>query len=289
VKQRAEQWAKRGADVEVLDRAQISALIGSDLYLGGWIDRRAGHVQPLSYARGLAVAAERAGAAIYVGSPAASLTRRGDQWRVTTPRGEILADTVLLGTNGYTDALWPGLAQTVVPMVSFQAATGPLPSALGASILPEGQCASDTRRLLWYYRRDGEGRLVMGGRAPFRENLGPADAVHLRAAVDRLYPQLRQVAFEHYWSGRVAMTRDSIPHLHELAPGVWAGLGFNGRGVGMATLFGRFLAELALGVPPAQIPFPVAPMRPIPGYVFTRSVARALVRYYRLRDRLEAV
>jgi glycine/D-amino acid oxidase-like deaminating enzyme len=286
---RAEQWARRGADVAVLDRTEVAGLIGSDLYLGGWIDRRAGHVQPMSYVRGLAIAAHTAGAAIYVRSPATSLTRQGNQWRLSTPRGEILADAVLLGTNGHTDALWPGLTRTVVPMVSFQAATGPLPPEIGARILPEGQCASDTRRLLWYYRRDSEGRLVMGGRAPFRENLGPADAVHLRAAVDRLYPQLREVPFEHYWAGRVAMTQDSIPHLHELAPGLWAGLGYNGRGVGLATLFGRWLAELALGTKPSEIPFPVTAMRPIPGYVFTRTVARALVRYYRLRDRLEAL
>jgi len=286
---RAEQWAKRGADVAVLDRVEIAPLIGSDLYLGGWIDRRAGHLQPMSYVRGLAAAAHRAGAAIYVGSPATSLARQGNQWRLATPRGEIIADTVLIGTNGYTDGLWPGLARTVVPMVSFQAATGPLPPEIGARILPEGQCASDTRRLLWYYRRDAEGRLVMGGRAPFRENLGPADAVHLRAAVDRLYPQLRQIPFEHYWAGRVAMTQDSIAHLHELAPGLWAGLGYNGRGVGLATLFGRWLADLAWGTKPSEIPFPVTAMRPIPGYVFTRTVARALVRYYRLRDRLEAI
>ncbi len=285
---RAEQWARRGADVATLDRAEVAALIGSDLYLGGWIDRRAGHIQPMSYVRGLADAAHRAGAAIYVRSPATSLGRQGHRWRLSTPRGEIVADTVLIGTNGYTDALWPGLARTVVPMVSFQAATGPLPPETGARILPQGQCASDTRRLLWYYRRDAEGRLVMGGRAPFRENLGPPDAVHLRSAVDRLYPQLREVSFEHYWAGRVAMTKDSIPHIHGLAPGLWAGLGYNGRGVGLATLFGRWLAELALGKKRIDIPYPVTTMRPIRGYVFARTVARALVRYYRLRDRLEA-
>ena len=287
-KRRVEQWARRGADVAILDRAAIAELIGSDLYLGGWIDRRAGHIQPMSYVRGLADAANRAGAAIYVRSPATSLARQGARWRLSTPRGEIVADTVLIGTNGYTDPLWPGLARTVVPMVSFQAATGPLPPEIGARILPQGQCASDTRRLLWYYRRDAEGRLVMGGRAPFREDLGPADAVHLRSAVDRLYPQLRDVPFEHYWAGRVAMTKDSIPHIHELAPGLWAGLGYNGRGVGLATLFGRWLAELALGKKPADIPYPVTTMRPISGYVFARTVARALVRYYRLRDRLES-
>ena len=173
-------------------------------------------------------------------------------------------------------------------MMSFQAATGPLPPRLGAGILRGGHCASDTRRLLWIYRRDAQGRLVIGGRAPFREDLGPADAVHLRGAVDRLYPQLASTPFEFHWAGRVAMTKDSLPHLHELAPGLWAGLGFDGRGVGLGALFGRLLAELALGAQPADLPFPVTAMRPIPGYPFTRIVARALVRYYRVRDNLEA-
>jgi len=288
VERRAEQWSRRGADVAVLDRDTTAALIGSRIYRGSWIDRRAGHVQPLAYVRGLAAAASRAGATVLTRSPATALRPRDGRWRIDTPSGEIVADTVVIGTNAHTDVLWPGLSRTVVPMVSFQAATGPLPPDFGASVLPEGQCVSDTRRLLWYYRRDAGGRLVMGGRAPFRDDLGAADAVHLRAAVDRLYPQLASVPFETYWSGRVAMTKDSIPHLHELAPRLWAGLGYNGRGVGLATLFGRWLAELALGASPADIPYPITPMRPIRGYVFTRAVARGLIRYYRLRDRLEA-
>ena len=287
VKQRCAQWARRGAPVSLVDRARMAELIGSDLYFGGWEDRRAGHVQPLSFNRGLAAAAQRAGAEIYVDSPATSLERQDGRWRLTTPAGSVTADTVLIGTNGYTDGLWPGLARTVVPMMSFQAATVPLPPALGRAILPGGHCASDTRRLLWYFRRDAAGRLLMGGRAPYREDLGPADAGLVRAAVDRLYPQLREVPFEFHWSGRVAMTRDHLPHLHQLAPGVWAALGYNGRGVGMAPLLGRLLAELVLGAKPADIPFPVTAMRPIPGYPFTRLVARALVRYYRLRDSIE--
>ncbi len=287
VTRRAEQWARRGADVAVLDRARTAELIGSDEYLGGWIDRRAGHIQPLSFARGLASAAHRAGAGIYVRSPATGLVRRQGKWSVSTPRGEVLADTVLIGTNAYTDELWPGLARTVVTMVSIVAATPPLPPELGAHILPEGQCASDTRRLLWYFRRDAQGRLLMGGRAPFREDVGPADAVHLREAVDRLYPQLANVPFEFHWAGRVAMTNDFMPHLHQLAPGLWAALGYCGRGVGMGVLLGRFLAELAQGTRPADIPFPVTAMKPIFGYPFTRTVARALVRYYRVRDRVE--
>jgi glycine/D-amino acid oxidase-like deaminating enzyme len=288
VTRRAEQWARRGADVALLDRARTAALVGSEAYLGGWIDRRGGHVQPLSLTRGLAAAAHRAGASIYVRSPAVGLARREGGWTVRTARGEVQAEAVLIGTNAYTSGLWPGLARTVVPMMSIIAATPPLPPELGGDVLPEGQCASDTRRLLWYYRRDAHGRLIMGGRGPFREEVGPADAVHLRAAVDRLYPRLAKVPFQFHWTGRVAMTEDFLPHLHQLAPGVWAALGYCGRGVGLGVVLGRYLADLARGTRPADIPFPVTAMKPIFGYPFTRVVARALVRYYRVRDQLEA-
>jgi len=61
------------------------------------------------------------------------------------------ADQVLLATNGYTDGLWPGLVRTVVPMVSFQPRPFRFPS-VGQGHPAEGHAASDTRRLLWYYR-----------------------------------------------------------------------------------------------------------------------------------------
>lgn len=285
---RCESWQRRGANVSPVERSQMAKLLGTEHYLGGWEDRRAGHVQPLSYVRGLATAAQRAGAQIHIDSPAVSLTRQGTKWRVTTPNGAVDADQVLLATNGYTDGLWPGLARTVVPMISFQAATVPLSAALGKTILPQGHAASDTRRLLWYFRRDAHGRLTMGGRAPYREDLGAADAAYVRNAVNRLYPQLGSTPFEFHWAGRVAMTQDHIPHLNQLDKGLWAALGYNGRGVGMATLFGRYLADLASGVPAQDIPFPVTSMHPILGYPFTRMVARMLTGYYRVRDQLEA-
>ncbi len=285
---RCDSWQRRGANVTPVDRSRMANLLGTDHYLGGWEDRRAGHVQPMSYVRGLALAAQRAGAEIHIESPALSLNKQGAKWRVSTPKGSVDADQVLIVTNGYTDGLWPGLAKTVVPMMSYQAATVPIPDALGKNILPEGHAASDTRRLLWYFRRDAHGRLIMGGRAPYREDLGAADDNYVRTAVNRLFPQLSNTPFEFHWAGRVAMTQDHIPHLSQLDKGLWAALGYNGRGVGMATLLGRLLADLATGVPAKDIPFPVTSMHPIVGYPFTRLAARVLVSYYRFRDELEA-
>ncbi len=285
---RCKQWQDHGAPVGPVSKERMAQLLGTGHYLGGWEDRRAGHVQPMSFVRGLAATAQKAGAIFHGDSPATSLTRQGAKWRITTLKGAVEADQVLIATNGYTDGLWPGLVRTVVPMMSFQAATVPLPEALGKAILPEGHCASDTRRLLWYFRRDAHGRLIMGGRAPYREDLGAADADYVRNAVNVLYPQLVNTPFEFNWAGKVAMTEDHIPHLHRLDNGLWAALGYNGRGVGMATLMGRFLAELASGVPAQDIPFPVTAMHPIIGYPFTRMAARVLTSYYRVRDQLEA-
>src|SRR6185436_15000455 len=173
---RVAQWQKRGADVELLDRGTVRTLVGSPIYQGGWIDRRAGSVQPLSYARGLARAAQAAGAVVCGESRVSALAHGGGRWSVTTAHGPaVSAAQVLLATNGYTDGLWPQLRQTVIAANSFQVATERLPAALASTVLPQGQVASDTRKLLLYYRGNHDGRLIMGGRGPFREPAGPGD------------------------------------------------------------------------------------------------------------------
>ena len=138
---------------------------------GGWIDRRAGSVQPLSYARGLARAAQarrRHRVRRFARHRAGARRRRaGPSPPRTAP--VVSAGQVLLATNGYTDGLWPQLRQTVIAANSFQVATEPLPEALRSTVLPQGQVASDTRKLLLYYRANHDGRLIMGGRGTFRE------------------------------------------------------------------------------------------------------------------------
>src|ERR1700730_4119183 len=60
IARRAEQWQRRGAPVAVLDRDTVCRLVGSPIYHGGWIDRRAGSVQPLSYSNGLSRPSQKA-------------------------------------------------------------------------------------------------------------------------------------------------------------------------------------------------------------------------------------
>ncbi len=282
---RVAQWRRFGVDARLLDRDQTGQLTGAHGYCGAWLDPRGGTVQPLAYARGLARAAQRAGVRIYPRSPALRLDPHGSRWRIATPAGSITASQVIIATDAYADRLVDPLRRSLVPVPSFQVATAPLPAALRASILPQGQSVSDTGPLLRYFRLDAQGRLLMGSRGAFNQAPTPDSTRHLYQAVQQLFPRLRGIAFDFHWSGLVAITSDRLPHLHAMAPGMWAGLGYNGRGVAMATAMGRLLARLAAGDPAGELGFPITPLRPMRLHRFAHLGARMALQLLKLRDR----
>ena len=283
----AEQWRRRGVAVRVLDGGETARLVGSEAYVGALLDPRCGGLQPLSYARGLARAALGAGAAVHGGSPALSLKREGGGWRVVTPDGAVVAATVILATNGYTDHLWPGLCRTIIPVHTFQAATEPLGENLRRSILPGGEVVTENRAVgFHYYRLDAGGRLVIGGRAAFTEADRPRLYRVLHQVVPKLFPQLAEARWQYQWAGKLALTPDYMPHLHEPAPGVLMALGYNGRGVAPATLMGKLLADRALGTPQGDIPFPFSPVRPLPLHGLHPPVLHLVLQFKRLREAL---
>ncbi|MFO0997318.1 MAG: FAD-binding oxidoreductase [Alphaproteobacteria bacterium] len=284
---RVEQWAKRGADVEFLDRARAAALLGTESYAGGWLDRRGGQVQPLSLARGLARAAKEAGALIHGRSPVTRLERQGARWRVATAKAAVEADTVILATNAYTTRLWPGLRQSLIPVRPFVAASAPLGENVRRTILPQGHAASDSKRLLSYFRLDAQGRFLMGGRGALDHRAHSHLFDGLAADARRFFPQLGRVEWAYRWSGWLAMTADHMPHLHALAPGLYAGLGYQGRGLALALVFGRELARRALHGDTIRDGWPVTPLRPLPFHALRGPALRGIRLYWRLCDRLD--
>jgi glycine/D-amino acid oxidase-like deaminating enzyme len=154
------------------------------------------------------------------------------------------------------------------------------------SILPERQSASDTWHLLRYFRLDADGRLLMGSRGVFGDAPVAVQARHHYRAVREIYPQLHGVPFEYHWGGLVAVTRDHLPRLQEVAPGLLAGYGYNGRGVAMATMMGLLLARWASGQPADELGFPVTRVDPLPLHGFSQIGARVAVQYLRTLDGL---
>jgi glycine/D-amino acid oxidase-like deaminating enzyme len=286
VRSRAEEWAALGADVALLHRDEVRARVGGGDYAGAFLDRRGGTLNPLSYARGLARASAAAGATIHADSPAVALERAGQRWKVSTPGGSVTAAHAVLCTNAYTDRLWPGLAETVVPVLSSVVATAPLSDNLRKVILPGREGVSETRRVLNWFGIDHDGRLVFGGRASQRETEAPQAFRPLLARLQSLLPMLSEPRIQFRWAGHVALTADHVPHLNALAPNLYAGLGYNGRGVAMATMMGKLLAARVAGAREDDIPLPATPVERIPLHGWRATGIALAIGWKRLQDRL---
>jgi glycine/D-amino acid oxidase-like deaminating enzyme len=281
------QYQSRGLTARLLDRQGSAIATGTPRYHGILRDPSGGSVNPLGYSRGLARAAIAAGARIHANSPAIKLERQtGGGWRVATPSGAVAADRIVIGTNGYTDNLWPGLRQSIVPVWSGITATEPLSEAQLRQVMPGGGVLYELGSITVYYRVDATNRLLMGGRSKLREMGGPAGFGYLQRYAEKLWPVLRGIRWGHGWNGQLGMTADHYPHLHEPEPDVLIALGYNGRGVAMATAMGGLVARRIGGEVAEGLDMPFTDLKPIPFHAFWPLAVQGRLAWGRMKDRL---
>jgi len=259
MERRVASWRERGEPVELLGRDAIRELSGSAAYAGGLLDRRGGTLDPLSYTRGLAAAAAGLGAVFHGDAEARELTPEGGGWRITTSHGVLRASSVIAATNAYTGRLLPHLHFPVACLYGVQSATVPLDGLM--HILPQRQGFSDVRKR--FFRLDEARRLIVGGPgALWQPASGRSLSFRLaERALRKLFPEIRDVPFDYHWYARGAAAADLLPHLYEPQAGLFAALGFAGRGIAMGTALGRALARRVQGETVKNIGFPVTSAR----------------------------
>jgi glycine/D-amino acid oxidase-like deaminating enzyme len=200
----------------------------------------------------------------------------------------VRARAVVLATDAYSGDLWPDLRRNFVGLNSVQTATDVLPESLRKDILPCALPVSETRKLVYYFRLSPDGRFVMGGRGNVDGIVPEHVFASLRMVSERLFPQLEGMRWPYRWWGQVGLTRDGLPHLAELAPGLWSASGYCGRGVAMATTMGQVLANRVLGGALARhdpaLDFPVRPLVRVPLWNLRRPAVGAAVLWFRLRE-----
>ena len=259
IEERERQWGARGAPVRLIGRAETAKRIGADIYAGSLIDMRAGTIQPLAYARGLARAAIAAGARVHTQSPVRSAERAGKVWRLAAGEGTVAADWVVVATDAYAEgAQWAQGKREQVRVPYFNFATRPLAPELAASILPGREGCWDTRLVMNSFRFDQAGRLLFGSIGALRLAGLEVHRAWAARAVRKTFPQIGSVEFEAQWYGMMGMTANALPRFHRLAPNVVTFCGYNGRGIGTGTVFGRILADHVLGrLSEKDLPLPV--------------------------------
>jgi gamma-glutamylputrescine oxidase len=279
--------AKEAGDVApcLLDYSETEAR--TPFYSGAYFEPRGGAIHPLRFSRQLAAAVARRGGRIHVRTPVVSWSREGASIVVRTPRATVRARRLLLATNAYTDVTraGDGLKRRVVPVTSSLIATAPLDASVRAAILPHGNVVTDAKRLTNYFRISDDGRMIFGGRGGASHQESGRIYRRLAREMARIYPALADCRVDYRWSGRVAVTLDGLPRVGRLADQVFFAMGYNGRGVALATLLGHMLADLGLGQGNELGPLTGALM-PIPFHAFRVPAKKVVMTYYKLQDAL---
>ena len=266
------QQQKRQAPVELLSASATMQRTGSSQFLGALFDARAGTIQPLSYAFGLAHAAVKAGANINTQSPVLDYRYQDDQWHIATAQGRVSAKQLIVATNAYgtqNDAQSSSRdAQSQVPQSQkkgyftpigyCQFATAPLTLKQQEQILPHKEGCWDTAHAMSSFRLDHKGRLIIGGVGSL-EHKGSNTHIHwAQRKLKVLFPELKAYEFDYMWSGQIAMTADKLPKICAIGPQAISLYGYSGRGIGPATTLGFAAAKWAMGLDETHLPLAIS-------------------------------
>ena len=251
-----------GVTSHVVPRERIRDEIGTDSYYGALAIDGSGVLHPGKWFAGLVGLADRAGADLHEGIRARALRPQADSRVVVeTERGAIIADHVLVATNGYTDGVAPSVRRRLIPIGSYLIATEPLSEAQVRDVLPTGRAVFDTKNFLNYWHIAADRRMIFGGRVSFMPTWTGRTAKILYRQLRAIHPQLEGIRVAHAWGGKVALTMDRMPHVGRAGSVTWS-VGYSGTGVVASTYLGTKAAEwIEGGEQPviAKLRFPLVP------------------------------
>jgi|688.fasta_scaffold01673_9 glycine/D-amino acid oxidase-like deaminating enzyme len=243
--QLSEQWQRAGADVTLLGK-KIALQIDSPRYVEGLLFGAGGTLNPLAYVAGLARLSESQGVRIFEKSPVVEVRRQSNgRWTVVSGAGRLDAATVVLAVHGATgmgrelDRIGCRIdCQLIGSTPLTQAQQIALPRAPTFADLDDASIFGGTLT--------ADGRLVAtvlpGPGALSISNAGDVYGSKLA----RAFPGIAPPQWESMSGGHIIVTRNKLPQLLQLAPGMYAGHGCNGYGLCAGTLLGEDLARVAL-------------------------------------------
>ena len=279
--------AEEGIETQPVSRQDQRSELGTDVYHGGLIFPRHSALDPVRYHRGLLSCATDAGATVIGHCAATDIRTIHGGHEVTTEKGVVRARDVIVATNGYTGRLTPWLQRRVIPIGSYVIATEPLAPDLIDRLFPTGRIASDTCKVVYYYRTSPDRRRILfGGRVSAGETDPALSGPRLYQDMCRIFPDLRGTRISHSWMGTVAYTFDELAHTgtHE---GVHYAMGYCGSGVSMASYLGMRAGQKVLGLKDGQTAFDDLPFPTRPLYTGKPWFLPPIVAWYRWRDRVQ--
>ncbi len=282
-----------GDELVELSREELQTRCASPVFRGGVLMRDGATVQPARLALGLRRVLLERGVRIFEGTPVRRF-RAGPAVEAETPAGRIRARRAVVALNAWAGALRE-LRPRLVTFGSYIVLTAPAPDRLRELGWTGGECITDSRSSLHYYRTTPDGRIAFGGgggRAAVGSRVGDRfthdveSARRAAAGLRRTFPSFRDVPIEDSWGGPIDMSPSHFPFFGTLGTGsVHFGVGYSGNGVAPSHLGGRILAGLATDREDewARLPlvghrprrFPPEPLRTVGGFLVREAIVRS--------------
>lgn len=242
--------------LQPLSEAEVAERCKSPAFRAGAVSPTSATVQPARLALGLREKLLEAGVEIFEASPVRSFREAGDGVEAKTASGTVRAKRCVLAIGSAAKGRHGPLRGRLTVASSHIVLTEPVPDVLEKIGWTGGDCITDSRSLLHYFRttKDGRiafgwggGRIAMGARTHGRAEV---DATVIAAAAEDLhayFPDLRGRRITHAWGGPIDASPTHLPAVRSFADRrAFVAAGYTGNGVGPSNMVGRTLASLVL-------------------------------------------
>ncbi|HWO47816.1 MAG TPA: FAD-dependent oxidoreductase [Solirubrobacterales bacterium] len=243
--------------LQPLSAAEVAERCQSPAFRGGVVSPTSATVQPARLALGLREQLLAAGVEVYEASPVTSFQEGDDSVEAKTPGGSVRARRGVLAIGSAAKGRGGPLRSRLTVASSHIVLTEPVPEVLEQIGWTGGDCITDSRALLHYFRTTpdgriafgwGGGRIAMGARTKGRSEVDPSVIAAATEHLHDYFPALRGRRITHAWGGPIDASPTHLPAVHTLPNGrAWVAAGYTGNGVGPSNMVGRTLASLALG------------------------------------------
>ncbi len=245
-----------GDALQPLSAEQVAERCASPAFRGGAFYPNSATVQPARLALGLRERLRARGVEVYEHSPVIRLEGSWDGVEARTPRGVVRASSAVIGIGAAAKAQRGPLRNRLTVASSHIVLTEPVPELLEEIGWTGGECITDSRALIDYFRTTPDRRIAFGWGGG---HIAMAARLHGRAEVDAqvaaeaaehlwtYFPGLKHKSLTHAWGGPIDASPTHLPLVRPLRGSrAFVAAGYTGNGVGPSHMVGRTLASLAL-------------------------------------------
>jgi glycine/D-amino acid oxidase-like deaminating enzyme len=242
--------------VEALDADGVARHCRSPAFRGGAFYEDSATVQPARLAFGLRDRLRAAGVEVYEASAVRALRAAPDGVEARTDGGTVRAGAAVIAIGAAAAGRSAPLRNRLTVTSSHIVLTEPVPDLLEEAGWTGGDCITDCRTMLHYFRTTPDGRIAFGlggGQISFngglhgRVELDPAVVAMAEARLRTYFPGLEGRRITHAWGGPIDVTPTHLPLVMPMRGGrAFVAAGYTGNGVGPSNMVGRTMASLAL-------------------------------------------